>query len=199
MLSTKGIHGHCLVFALLLVGCGGGGGGDEGGSTAADFQSVESFLAHSRVQRLLTRANLTVHTGSSPPNVEGIYDVMQTIELHDVQPGEVGQTKSFDLTLFDQAGEDIRVRDDSPITAAERAFITGTGNDFTIWRVVTLDFFLVDCRAVQVQVLTGRVLPNGDLEARLGEVLVGWLGTECSVLGDPAPLGSMIVSSIDGS
>ncbi len=46
---------------------------------------------------------------------------------------------------------------------------------------------------------TGRVLPNEDLDARLGEVLVGWLGTECSLLGDPSPLGSMIVSSIDGS
>ena len=25
---------------------------------------------------------------------------------------------------------------------------------------------------------------------------MGWLGTECSLLGDPAPLGSMIVSAM---
>ena len=62
-----------------------------------------------------------------------------------------------------------------------------------------MDLLIVDCILVVVDVLTGRVLPGGDLDARYGEVNVGWHGTECAVLGDPAPLGSHLVWSVDAT
>jgi len=48
-------------------------------STPQDFQSVQDFLSHPVVLQLLARGNLTVHTGSNPPNIEGRYDVTASI------------------------------------------------------------------------------------------------------------------------
>ena len=189
-----------LMFLALSSGCGGGGGGDalaQVHSTPQDFQSVQDFLSHPVVLQLLARGNLTVHTGSNPPNIEGIYDVTETIQINDFAPGSVGLSGPSNLTLFDQRSDVISVAD--PSNTVANVFITGSGIDFTIWIASSERLPGFDCTVVEVNILTGRVLANGNLDMRIGAVLVGLFGTDCAVLlGDPdALLGSIIVLSID--
>ncbi|MHC4164632.1 MAG: hypothetical protein ACYSUM_21135, partial [Planctomycetota bacterium] len=198
-----------LTAALILIpaiaACsGGGGGGAAAGAlnyTTSDFQSVQDFVDNPLVQQLLGRGNLTVNDGGSPPNVEGSYDATMTIEIHDVQPGEVGQTEVFSFWLFDQVDEDIGFDDLSDFGIIEsRAFVTGNSDTaFTIWHVCTSDLLLADCQVVLARIITGSRLTNGDLSVRSGQTIVGWLGSECNLLGDPAPPGSMIVGGVDAA
>ncbi len=171
-----------LIVALLLAGCGGGGGGEafQGQHfTSVDFQTVQDFLDNPWVQQFLARANFTVHTGPIPPNVEGVYDATEVIQINDFDPGTVGLSESFDLTLFNQSGDLIDVNDGS---VHFDVFITGSGNDFTIWIVASEDLPGFDCTIVEVDIITGTVLPNGDLEGRAGGVLVGWFGSDCDAV-----------------
>ena len=172
-----------LIVALLLAGCGGGGGGQvfQGQHfTSVDFQTVQDFLDNPWVQQFLARANFTLHTGSIPPNVEGVYDVTEVIQINDLDPGTVGSSESFDLTLSNQSGDLIDVNDGS--STVFDVFITGSGNDFTIWVVASEDVPGFDCTIVEVDIITGTVLPNGDLEGRAGGVLVGWFGSDCDAV-----------------
>ncbi len=188
-----------LMFLALSSGCGGGGGGDALAlhSTPQGFQSVQDFLNHPVVLQLLARGNLTVHTGSNPPNIEGRYDVTETIQINDLAPGSVGLSGPSDLTFFDQLSDLISVAD--PSTTVANVFITGSGIDFTIWIVFSERLPGFDCTVVEVNIMTGRALPNGNLDMRIGAVLVGLFGTDCAaLLGDPdALLGSVIVASLD--
>ena len=172
-----------LIVALLLAGCGGGGGGQvfQGQHfTSVDFQTVQDFLDNPWVQQFLARANFTVHTGPIPPNVEGVYDVTEVIQINDLDPGTVGSSESFDLTLFNQSGDLIDVNDGS--STVFDVFITGSGNDFTIWVVAFEDIPGFDCTIVEVDIITGTVLPNGDLDGRAGGVAVGWFGSDCDAV-----------------
>ena len=169
-----------LIVALLLAGCGGGGGGEafQGQHfTSVDFQTVQDFLDNPWVQQFLARANFTVHTGPTPPNVEGDYDTTEVIQINDFDPGTVGLSESFDLTLFNQSGDLIDLSQD--VSTISDVFITGSGNDFTIWVVTSEDLPGFDCTLVEVDFITGTVLSNGDLEGRVGAVAVGWFGSGC--------------------
>ncbi len=92
----------------------------------------------------------------------------------------MGSSESFDLTLFNQSGDLIDVNDGS--STVFDVFITGCGNDFTIWVVASEDIPGFDCTIVEVDIITGTVLPNGDLEGRAGGVLVGWFGSDCDAV-----------------
>ena len=167
-----------LIAALLLAGGGGAGFAAQGQHfTPLDFLTGQKFLDNPWVRQLLARANLTVHTGPNPPNVEGLYNVTRQVQINDLDQLSVGISGSADLTLFNQSGDLIDV--DDGFTTLFDVFITGSGNDFTIWVVVSEDVPGFDCSIVEVDIITGTVLPNGDLDARAGSVLVGWFGSDC--------------------
>jgi len=90
--------------------------------------------------------------------------------------------------FFNQALDTIDVNDGT--STLRDSYITGSGNEFTIWSVASDVVSPFDCRLVEVDVISGTVLPNGDLDARLGTVLVGWFGSECDFVASLIGVGS---------
>ena len=184
---------------LILAGCSGGGGDDGGGGggggTTAALHFRESQLAtfddvvnNTHVQRMLARANIVGHQGDSPPDVEGIYDVDLRMRINDLVPGTVGATDSGTSTFSNQRATRIDMNDG--LRTVRDAWITGSGNNFTIWLVGSEVVAPFDCRIVEVNVISGTVLSNGDIDARVGNVLVGWFGSECDDVAQLLNLGS---------
>jgi hypothetical protein len=168
------------------------------GAQAADYPTLQSFLDDPLVQDLIARGGFTLHFGSTPPVVEGSYDLEVVVETSD-DPEDVGDTTRGPMCLFGQSPGRISLRDDADEYAD--MFITGTGDAFTIWFVVEDSAPFGSCVATEVTVLTGNVLPGGHLDARLGVVLVGWRGSTCDdYFPDPdADLGTIVIAAAQGT
>ena len=177
------------ILALLLAACGGGGGsGDQSlpvHYVVADFQAVEDFLENPYVQEMLARGAIQVHNGSTPPLLEGEYEVHETVFIDDLPGNLTGPVAPYNMVMYDQSGDRITVDDGSVV----EPLLTGSGTGFTLWFVVSSD---VDgCAIVEVDVLSGTVLPNGDLDIRFGAVIVGASGAGCGAIAGLVSGGSV--------
>jgi hypothetical protein len=186
-----------LLCVLLLAACGGGSGAKVVvvGARAEAYRTLADFLDDPLVQDLIARSGLSVHLGSAPPPLEGFYDLELIVEMSDFDEGDVGEVTLGELCLFGQSGDRISMRD--PMEYRD-VFVTGTGDDFTIWFVTEASSLLGGCVATNVTILTGRLLPGGNLDAHLGGVLVGWYGLTCADYFDPAEhVGAIIVAGAE--
>lgn len=180
------------VLVSTLVGCGGGGGG--GGQavpvhyTVADFQTAQDFLDNPIVQDMLLRAGIDVHVGSTPPLIEGTYESSEAIVLNDFPPHGTGAVPPYDEVFSGQSAGTISLSGGHTFS---QAFITGSGAVFTIWFVVAYGFPGFDCTVVEVDVLSGSVLPGGDIDIRTGGVIVGASGADCDILAAALSGGSV--------
>lgn len=178
---------------VLLSACGGGGGGGPPPVihyTVADFGTVQDFLGNPIVQDLLSRAGITTHAGSTPPIVEGTYEISEVIFMNDIPPHTTGAVAPYTSVFSGQAGGRISLDDGDTVG---QAFITGSGGDFTLWSVFAVDIPGYACTVVEVDVVSGSVLPGGDIDARLGSVIVGASGIDCGALA-----GLISGGSVDG-
>jgi hypothetical protein len=181
------------VLGLALVACGGGGGGGGAvGASVGDYKTLEDILDDPLVQDMLARTGVEVHLGSEPPLLEGVYDLELTVESSDFGDDDIGLVTTGVICLFDQSPTRLSIRDPAEY---RDVFVTGSGDDFTIWFVVETPSFLSLCFSVDVLVLTGRRSATGELDAKLASAMVGWYGTSCSEYFDPATdLGKAVVA-----
>jgi hypothetical protein len=186
----------CAVLVVLAAapGCGRGGGRRrnpfdlgraEGGVVIADFQTLEDYLDHPTVQRIL--ANMHWFDGNTPPDIAGTYFACGVIVATTIPGKHVGGGADSDFAFGIRAGDLIEVEILDP-TIEERApasFILGFGDFFTVFtafRSVQDDPSGGLCEIVEVHIFSGEREDDGSLsDLHIGIGIVG-LDGDCDSL-----------------
>src|SRR5262245_35759237 len=171
------------------------------GKTASDFQSLAEYLNDPAVQSLFSR--MPRHQGSTPPNVEGLYDAVGTVtatSLPGIAPGDPVETL---FCLGPPAGSAIEatvVGDSSSgaggfsiVDAGALSFIEGSGDFFTVYMAFILalpDLGSGHCEVHQVEILSGKREADGSLSS----LFIG-----CGIVGVVGSCGALLVDQIQVS
>ncbi len=127
-----------LALAFLLTGCK-----KEEKIAPTDQQILENKIQDIIPQKYLDTLKilgLTIHSSTTPPNVEGVYDISPTKLRSTNRPQDIVGSTGFNskMKLFEQSSDDFSIRllgkmflseNDTSIATA----ISGSGNNFTVY------------------------------------------------------------------
>lgn len=127
-----------LALAFLLTGCK-----KEEKIAPTDQQILENKIQDIIPQQYLDTLKilgLTIHSSTTPPNVEGVYDISPTKLRSTNRPQDIVGSTGFNskMKLFEQSPDDFSIRllgkmflseNDTSIATA----ISGSGNNFTVY------------------------------------------------------------------
>jgi hypothetical protein len=145
-----------VVIGALVISCGS----DDDKEKTRGFNSPDEFMENSSVASAITESGFQAHQGTAPPDIAGKYEeavMMTAVCIYNQNSGTVDYAEK-------ETGAAPRV-----VTGS---FITGQGDDFTIWQECEWNYNLV-CPPLYTAVLyKGTRQPNEDIEgSRLRVIL----------------------------
>ncbi len=128
------------------------------------FNSPSEFLDNPDIQKVIKESGLTIYEGTNPPQIEGEY---RTDECNVVAASQnlsqlVGLPLGSTFKFSNQTSDLIEVSetgDNGEYAQGMGAFITGNGNNFTLW-IEAHQSSGADVVALQ----SGSILDNGDID-----------------------------------
>ena len=133
-LKNYGMMMLAMVMALSMVSCGSDDKDDNGGQKDTRISSVVPTEYRNKLERYIE-----IYDGVNPPNVEGVYLSSPTVLVYTsdnvFEPGKTFADKYYKFENQNSTNNtiDYQAKQSTAIQTGNGAFISGSGNNFTIF------------------------------------------------------------------